>query len=60
MVIERLLNLVQLYKDKVADIVQDLLATLKVLDKAPVENLPKLEDIIESYERGEISARASV
>ena len=55
MVIERLLNLVQLYKDKVADIVQDLLATLKVLDKAPVENLPKLEDIKESYERGEIS-----
>ena len=50
---ERLLNLVDLYIDKVPDIVQTLLADLEVLDKAPIDHLPRLEDVVEKYAEGE-------
>ena len=49
----RLLNLVQLYLKKVDDNVKEQLSKLSVLDKAPTDNLPKMEDVIEAYFRGE-------
>ena len=50
--VKTLLNLCDLYANKVADIVQELLSRLSILDKAPVE-LPKLEDVVEAHSRGE-------
>ena len=48
-----LLNLCDLYSNKVTDIVQELLSHLPILDKAPVDELPKLEDVIKAHSRGE-------
>jgi hypothetical protein len=56
----RLKNLVQLYKQKVDDNVQKSLASLSVLDKAPTDNLPKMEDVIEDYFRGKYEGQDSV
>ena len=50
---KQLLNLCDLYTNKVVDIVQGLLSELDVLDKAPIDGLPKLEDVIEAHSRGE-------
>ena len=49
---KQLLNLCDLYTNKVVDVVQGLLSDLDVLDKAPIDGLPKLEDVIEAYSRG--------
>jgi hypothetical protein len=56
----RLLNLVQLYRKKVNDNVQKQLSMLSVLDKAPTDNLPKMEDVVEGYLRGEYEGQDSV
>jgi len=56
----RLLNLVQLYREKVNDNVQKQLSMLSVLDKAPTDNLPKMEDVVEGYLRGEYEGQDSV
>jgi hypothetical protein len=56
----RLLNLVQLYKQKVDDNVKEQLSKLSVLDKAPTDNLPKMEDVIEAYFRGKYEGQDSV
>lgn len=56
----RLLNLVQLFKQKVADNVKEQLSKLSVLDKAPTDNLPKMEDVIEAYFRGKYEGQNSV
>ena len=50
---KELLNLCDLYTNKVVDVVQGLLSDLDVLDKAPIDGLPKLEDVIEAHSRGE-------
>ena len=50
---KQLLNLCDLYTNKVVDVVQGLLSDLDVLDKAPIDGLPKLEDVIEAHSRGE-------
>jgi len=50
---KQLLNLCDLYTNKVVDVVQGLLSELDVLDKAPIDGLPKLEDVIEAHSRGE-------
>ena len=50
---KQLLNLCDLYTNKVVDVVQGLLLKLDVLDKAPIDGLPKLEDVIEAHSRGE-------
>lgn len=55
-----LLNLCDLFSDKVADIVQELLSHLPVLDKAPTDGLLKLEDVIEAHSRGEYEGVDSV
>jgi len=47
--VKTLLNLCDLYSNKVADIVQELLSRLSILDKAPVDGLPKLEDVVEAH-----------
>ena len=49
---KQLLNLCDLYTNKVVDVVQGLLSDLDVLDKAPIDGLPKLEDVIEAHSRG--------
>ena len=56
----RLLNLTLLYKQKVDDNVKEQLSKLSVLDKAPTDNLPKMEDVIEAYFRGEYEGQNSV
>lgn len=56
----RLKNLIELYFQKVDDKVQEQLSKLSVLDKAPTDNLPKMEDVIESYLRGEYEGQDSV
>lgn len=56
----RLLNLVELYRDKVDGSTQEQLAKLSVLDRAPTDNLPKMEDVIEAYFRGEYDGQDSV
>jgi hypothetical protein len=56
----RLLNLVQLYKEKVDDNVKEQLSKLSVLDKAPTDNLPKMEDVIVAYSRGEYEGQDSI
>jgi hypothetical protein len=56
----RLLNLVQLYRKKVDDNVQKQLSMLSVLDKAPTDNLPKMEDVVEGYLRGEYEGQDSI
>lgn len=56
----RLKNLVELYFQKVDDKVQEQLSKLSVLDKAPTDNLPKMEDVIERYLRGEYEGQDSV
>ena len=53
---KELLNLCDLYTNKVVDVVQGLLSDLDVLDKAPIDGLPKLEDVIEAHSRGSIKA----
>ena len=55
-----LLNLCDLFSDKVADIVQELLSHLPVLDKAPTDGLLKLEDVIEAHSSGEYEGVDSV
>lgn len=60
MVVSTLLNLCDLYEEKVADIVKDLLVLLPILDKAPVEELPKLEDVVSKYLRGEVGENDSI
>ena len=57
---KQLLNLCDLYTNKVVDIVQGLLSELDVLDKAPIDGLPKLEDVIEAHSRGEYEGVDSV
>ena len=57
--VKTLLNLCDLYANKVADIVQELLSRLSILDKAPVDGLPKLEDVVEAHSRGG-SMKASI
>lgn len=54
------LNLCDLYCKKVPDIVQELLSHLPVLDKAPIDGLPKLEDVIEAHSRGEYEGVDSI
>lgn len=56
----RLKNLVELYFQKVDDKVQEQLSKLSVLDRAPTDNLPKMEDVIERYLRGEYEGQDSV
>jgi len=56
----RLLNLVELYTNKVDGSTQEQLAKLSVLDRAPTDNLPKMEDVIEAYFRGEYAGQDSV
>lgn len=56
----RLLNVVELYIKKVDDNVREQLSKLSVLDKAPIDNLPKMEDVIEAYFRGEYEGQDSV
>ena len=56
----RLLSLVDKYKEKVDENTQKQLATLSVLDKAPTKNLPKMEDVIQAYFRGEYEGQDSV
>jgi hypothetical protein len=56
----RLLNLVKLYTDKVDESTREQLAKLPVLDKAPTDNLPKMEDVIEAYSKGEYDGQDSV
>lgn len=56
----RLLNLVNLYKEKVDENVKKQLASLSVLDKAPTDNLPKMEDVIEAYFKGKYEGQDSV
>jgi len=56
----RLLNLVVKYKEKVDENTQKQLATLSVLDKAPTDTLPLMEDVIEGYFRGEYKGQDSV
>jgi hypothetical protein len=58
--VKTLLNLCDLFSDKVADIVQELLSHLPVLDKAPTDGLLKLEDVIEAHSRGEYEGVDSV
>ena len=58
--VKTLLNLCDLYANKVADIVQELLSRLSILDKAPVDGLPKLEDVVEAHSRGEYEGVDSV
>jgi len=50
--VETLLNLCDLYTDKVDDTVKKELQKLSVIDKAP-EKLPLLENVIEAHSRGE-------
>lgn len=56
----RLLNVVELYIKKVDDNVREQLSKLSVLDKAPIDNLPKMEDVIEAYFKGEYEGQDSV
>ena len=56
----RLKNLVELYFQKVDDKVQEQLSKLSVLDRAPTDNLPKMEDVIERYLRGEYEGQDSI
>lgn len=58
--IKTLLNLCDLYRKKVADVTQELLSHLPVLDKAPVDGLPTLEDVIEAHSRGEYEGVDSI
>lgn len=58
--VKTLLNLCDLFSNKVSDIVQELLSHLPVLDKAPIDGLPKLEDVIEAHSRGEYEGVDSV
>ena len=58
--VKTLLNLCDLFSNKVSDIVQELLSHLPVLDKAPTDGLPKLEDVIEAHSRGEYEGVDSV
>jgi|TARA_R100000084_G_scaffold55981_1_gene23593 hypothetical protein len=58
--VKTLLNLCDLFSNKVADIVQELLSHLPVLDKPPTDGLPKLEDVIEAHSRGEYEGVDSV
>ena len=60
MAVSTLLNLCDLYSNKVVDIVKELLSHLPVLDKAPVQGLPLLEDVIEAHSRGEYEGVDSV
>lgn len=48
-----LLNICDLYFKKVVDFVKRQLLGLPVLDKAPIDGLPNLEDVKEAYLRGE-------
>ena len=57
---KQLLNLCDLYTNKVVDVVQGLLSDLDVLDKAPIDGLPKLEDVIEAHSRGEYEGVDSI
>ena len=56
----RLKNLVTLYLQKVDDKVQEQLSKLSVLDKAPTDNLPLMEDVIEGYFKGDYEGQDSV
>lgn len=56
----RLKNLVQLYKKKVDDTTQKFLASFSVLDRPPIDNLPKMEDVIEDYFNGKYEGQDSV
>ena len=58
--VKTLLNLCDLFSNKVSDITQELLSHLPVLDKAPTDGLPKLEDVIEAHSRGEYEGVDSV
>ena len=56
----RLKNLVAIYLQKVDDKVQEQLSKLSVLDKAPTDNLPLKEKVIEGYIKGEYEGQDSV
>ena len=58
--VKTLLNLCDLFANKVSDIVQELLSHLPVLDKPPTDGLPKLEDVIEAHSKGEYEGVDSV
>ena len=60
MAVSTLLNLCDLYDNKVVDIVKSLLSNLSILDKAPVQGLPLLEDVIECHSMGEYEGVDSV
>ena len=56
----RLKNLVTLYLQKVDDKVQEQLSKLSVLDKAPTDSLPLIEDVIQGYFKGDYEGQDSV
>jgi len=57
--VQTLLNLCELFRNKVPEVVKVLLQQLPVLDKAP-QGLPLLEDVIEAHSRGEYEGIDSV
>ena len=56
----RLKSLVTLYQQKVEDKVQEQLSKLPILDKAPTDNLPLMEDVIQDYFNGKYEGQDSV
>ena len=56
----RLKNLVTLYVQKVDDKVQEQLSKLPVLDRAPTDSLPLIEDVIQGYFKGDYEGQDSV
>jgi hypothetical protein len=56
----RLKNLVTLYVQKVNDKVREQLSKLPVLDKAPTDNLPLMENVIQEYFNGKYEGQDSI
>lgn len=59
MAIKQLLNVCDLYENKVDDQVKQALSTYGTIDNAP-QGLPNMEDVIDSYRKGEIAENSTV
>jgi hypothetical protein len=57
---KELLNVCDLYENKVDEHIKQALSTYGTVDNAPQQGLPKMEDVIRSYSQGEIAESSTV